>query len=261
MTVETPAAAAAIRGTDWTLTVGPDGRTALVVLEGAVELANDKGRVLVRRGEAATAAIGQAPTKTVIVSTNDREQMLYYVPLRLGFQILSTSPLSSTRQRAERARIDAIPADGRRAEDRVARAEYAFNFDGREATRAAIAEARRVPLTPAEAARLRLLEGLILATEGRYGEASATMKAARAGLDPVRRTIADYGAYYADSLGQPERATRPPTTVDSVYAAVASAYVTAFLDGIPAAIAKVRAARTAGPTTPSCRRCARSSPC
>ncbi len=123
VTVDTPAAAAAIRGTDWTMSVGPDGRTALVVLEGTVELANERGRVLVSRGEAATAAIGQAPTKTVVVSTDDREQMLYYVPLRLGFQILSTSPLSSTRQRAERARIDALPDADRSAEDRVARTD------------------------------------------------------------------------------------------------------------------------------------------
>lgn len=32
LTVDTPAAAAAIRGTDWTLTVGADGKTSLIVL-------------------------------------------------------------------------------------------------------------------------------------------------------------------------------------------------------------------------------------
>lgn len=250
VTIDTPAAAAAIRGTDWTMSVGPDGETALVVLEGKVELANDYGSVVVSPGEAATAAIGRAPTKTVVVRTDDREQMLYYVPLRLGFQILSASPLSTTRQREERARIDALPPASRSAGDLVARAEYAFNFDGREATRAAIAAARAARPDRDGEARLALLEALILAAEGAYGEASTALKAVRPRLDPQRRTIADYALYYADSLGRPERVSTPPATVDTVYAAVASAYVAAFLEGIPAAIGKVRAAEARWPDDP-----------
>ncbi len=76
------------------------------------------------------------------------------------------------------------------------------------------------------------------------------MRAAARGLDPVRRTIAAYGIYYADSLGTPQKAAPVPTGADSVYAAVASAYVTAFLDGIPAAIAKVRDAERRWPDDP-----------
>ncbi|WP_287368744.1 FecR family protein, partial [Mesorhizobium sp.] len=41
LTIDTPAAAAAIRGTDWTMTVDGNGRTSLIVLEGTVELANE----------------------------------------------------------------------------------------------------------------------------------------------------------------------------------------------------------------------------
>ena len=48
VTIETPAAAAAIRGTDWTLTVEGD-KTSLIVLEGVVELYNDFGSVSVTR--------------------------------------------------------------------------------------------------------------------------------------------------------------------------------------------------------------------
>ncbi|WP_166802536.1 FecR domain-containing protein, partial [Microvirga pakistanensis] len=79
--VKTPAAVAAIRGTDWSLSV-EGGRTSLMVLEGVVELRNAQGAVTVRQGEGAVAAIGQAPTKFVLVSPNDREQMLFYMSLR-----------------------------------------------------------------------------------------------------------------------------------------------------------------------------------
>jgi hypothetical protein len=59
LTVETPAAAAAIRGTDWTLTVKGD-QTSLIVLEGRVQLKNELGSVDVAQGEAAVATIAQA---------------------------------------------------------------------------------------------------------------------------------------------------------------------------------------------------------
>lgn len=42
--VVTPAATAAIRGTDWTLSVDAGGKTSLIVLEGLVELRNAQGR-------------------------------------------------------------------------------------------------------------------------------------------------------------------------------------------------------------------------
>ncbi len=75
--VDTPAATAAIRGTDWSLTVDAGGKTSLIVLEGVVELKNAQGSVQVRQGEGAVASIGQAPQKVVIVTPKDREQMLY----------------------------------------------------------------------------------------------------------------------------------------------------------------------------------------
>ena len=67
--VKTPAAVAAIRGTDWSLSVDGSGKTALVVLEGEVELRNAKGAVTVRQGEGALAAVGQVPTKFVLVNS------------------------------------------------------------------------------------------------------------------------------------------------------------------------------------------------
>ena len=60
--VETAAATAAVRGTDFTLSVDAGGRTSLIVLEGKVDLYNEFGSVSVSEGEAAAASIGSAPS-------------------------------------------------------------------------------------------------------------------------------------------------------------------------------------------------------
>ena len=59
MNVKTPAAVAAIRGTDWSLSVDGSGKTALVVLEGVVELRNAQGSVTVRQGDERVIARGE----------------------------------------------------------------------------------------------------------------------------------------------------------------------------------------------------------
>ena len=123
LTVETAAATAAIRGTDFTLTVDPGGRTSLVVLEGLVELSNEYGSVSVAEGEAAAASIGSAPTKIVIVNAPDREQMLFHLSLRDSFTLLPASPLPAAQMREARLRIHAIPEAQRSAEDLVQLAE------------------------------------------------------------------------------------------------------------------------------------------
>ena len=111
--MKTPAAVAAIRGTDWSLSVDGSGKTSLVVLEGVVELRNAQGSVTVRQGEGAVAAIGQKPTKFVLVSPNDREQMLFYLSLRSVFTHLPATlldgPGGSDRTRPSRG----PPARGR----------------------------------------------------------------------------------------------------------------------------------------------------
>ena len=74
ITMETPSATMSIRGTDWEVEVGPDGRTQLVVLSGTVEMANEQGAVSVGRGEAAVAEVGKAPVKLVLVRPQTRVQ-------------------------------------------------------------------------------------------------------------------------------------------------------------------------------------------
>ncbi|MCC6196587.1 MAG: FecR domain-containing protein [Burkholderiales bacterium] len=74
LNVETPAATAAIRGTDWELEVAPDGRTTLVVLSGSVDFFNAQGTLTVGRNEAAVADVGHAPVRIVLLNPRDRVQ-------------------------------------------------------------------------------------------------------------------------------------------------------------------------------------------
>ena len=74
VSVETPNATAAIRGTEWELEVDPSGKTLLAVYSGTVEFYNDQGRVLVTRNEAAIAETGKAPVKIALVNPRDRVQ-------------------------------------------------------------------------------------------------------------------------------------------------------------------------------------------
>lgn len=74
MTVETPTAIAAIRGTDWELVVDPDGTSTLTVLSGEVHFSNDQGSVSIGAGEQARAQKGVAPVKRVLQNPRDRVQ-------------------------------------------------------------------------------------------------------------------------------------------------------------------------------------------
>lgn len=78
LTLRTPSATAAIRGTEWGLRIeGSESR--IEVASGAVEFFNDHGRLLVESGQAATAQVGQAPVRVIVVDRGAREQMLYYL--------------------------------------------------------------------------------------------------------------------------------------------------------------------------------------
>lgn len=250
--VETPAAAAAIRGTDWTMTVDGDGRTSLIVLEGLVELSNAYGSVTVARGEAASAAIGQAPTKTVIVDPDDREQMLFYLSLRNGFAAMPASPLSSPDMRRERARIAALPEAERGSEDWLSLAEIALVYDGHAAAAQAAAQARAHMLSASQRARLDLVDAIMAAAEGRYVDAGRLFEKARPRLAGSRRAMAAYGGYFSRSLADPERVERPPASSEGgPYGAMMEAWTAGFLKDIPAAIEVVRRAEQRYPDDPT----------
>lgn len=74
VTVSTPNATAAIRGTDWEMEVDAEGRTRLTVLHGEVELYNAQGSVSVRDNEQAWVEKGQAPVKRLLQNPAERVQ-------------------------------------------------------------------------------------------------------------------------------------------------------------------------------------------
>ncbi|MBZ0106988.1 MAG: tetratricopeptide repeat protein [Sulfuricella denitrificans] len=74
LTMETPSATAAIRGTDWEMDVDESGKSTLTVLSGTVDFYNEQGRVTVNRNEQAIAEVGKAPVKIIISNPHDRVQ-------------------------------------------------------------------------------------------------------------------------------------------------------------------------------------------
>ncbi|WP_284126145.1 FecR domain-containing protein [Parerythrobacter aestuarii] len=110
LSVETPSATAAIRGTEWAIEAGED-LSRLQVFSGAVEFANDAGSLLVEAGQAATARRGQAPTRTVLANPAGREQMLYFVDVGDGLDILASDAPAFAEGRALLARRDWVGAE------------------------------------------------------------------------------------------------------------------------------------------------------
>ncbi|MBO0141901.1 FecR domain-containing protein [Agrobacterium sp. Ap1] len=247
--VQTPAAAAAIRGTDWTMTV--DGaRTSLSVLEGEVRLSNPQGSVDVREGEGAVASIGQAPQKVVIVDSDDREQMLFYLPAREAFRRMpaSNQPVAQMRRQADR--IVAKPAGERTTEEWVTLAETQLTLEGRPAAQRTLGALERRSLTANQKARLSLIEAIMLAEDKHYAEAAKLFDKAQRGLDAKRRGVALYGGYYARSLADPTRVEKMPRSVQGPDAAFLRAYAVGFLQDLRAAMGVLKDAERQYPDDP-----------
>lgn len=247
--VQTPAAAAAIRGTDWTMTV-EGSRTSLSVLEGEVRLSNPQGSVDVREGEGAVASIGQAPQKVVIVDSDDREQMLFYLPAREAFRRMpaSNQPVAQMRRQADR--IVAKPAGERTTEEWVTLAETQLTLEGRPATQRTLGALEGRTLTANQKARLSLIEAIMLAEDKHYAEAAKLFDKAQRGLDARRRGVALYGGYYARSLADPTRVEKMPRSVQGPDAAFLRAYAVGFLQDLRAAMGVLKDAERQYPDDP-----------
>ena len=82
--VSTPFVNAAVEGTEFLVDVGGDG-ARVVVYEGRVLAANERGEVSLAAGEAAEARAGQAPAGIVLVEPRNAVQWaVYYPPLLLA---------------------------------------------------------------------------------------------------------------------------------------------------------------------------------
>jgi len=93
LTIRTPRAAAAIRGTEINILVR-DNDAVLTVSEGAAEFSNDAGSILVNVGEEATATPGQVPTKRTLLNPEDAVQWVLYYPTRIAWHDLPLSTLT-----------------------------------------------------------------------------------------------------------------------------------------------------------------------
>jgi len=81
LTLQTPAAVAGIRGTDWDVEVDAAGRTTLTVLSGRIDLSNAWGRVELGPSEQGFAEPGKAPVKRLIVNPRERVQWVMANPV------------------------------------------------------------------------------------------------------------------------------------------------------------------------------------
>jgi len=77
---------ATIRGTEFTFAVGADQVARLAVVDGAVDFHNPQGRVTVAANEQATARLGEAPRKAVLLDPLDAVQWSLYYPDPVKYQ-------------------------------------------------------------------------------------------------------------------------------------------------------------------------------
>jgi len=80
MDIALPGANAALRGTQLLARVLPDGKSIVQVLEGNVELSNDKGKLTLAAGEAGEAVKGEAPKRTAVIEAKNILQWALYYP-------------------------------------------------------------------------------------------------------------------------------------------------------------------------------------
>lgn len=161
--LQTPAATAGIRGTDWDIEVEPGGRTLLTVLSGAVTFSNEQGTIVVGSNEAAVAEIGRAPVRIHLGQPADRVQWV---------NALVAEPL-------RHLAVDEVPAALHPARAALAARDAA-------AVRAALAAAR----AQASPAWLAVLEAAAEILAGRGDAAAQRLARTTAGADAP---VAAYG--------------------------------------------------------------------
>lgn len=102
MQVRTPAGRATITGTEYSISVDDSGRMAVLVLDGSVELTNDRGTVVAHENETAEIrAGGGPPTLSRVLNAADRVQWLAaYVPAPLRYTMNASTDVQVIVQHA-----------------------------------------------------------------------------------------------------------------------------------------------------------------
>jgi tetratricopeptide (TPR) repeat protein len=78
--IRTPTVTGAIRGTEFNISVGPDGRTTVTMIDGEVELTNSFGSLALSGGDQGVAEEGRAPVKTAVLNAVNVIQWNLYYP-------------------------------------------------------------------------------------------------------------------------------------------------------------------------------------
>ncbi len=76
----TPQTSGAIRGTEFNIEVADDGTTVVTLLDGAVDLSNERGQVSLTSGEQGIVEPGKAPVKTAVINAVNIIQWSLYYP-------------------------------------------------------------------------------------------------------------------------------------------------------------------------------------
>ncbi len=82
--VQTPTVTAAIKGTEFAVSVAENGATVITMIEGTVEASNQFGSVSVTHGEEAVTEPGKAPQRRIAVHPKDAVMWSLYYPPVLG---------------------------------------------------------------------------------------------------------------------------------------------------------------------------------
>ncbi len=90
--LQTPAAQATIRGTEFNIQVGPEGATRITLMEGNLCISNVYGEICLRPGEQGFVIPGRAPTKQILVQPDDAVQWSLYYPGIFSFRDLPLTP-------------------------------------------------------------------------------------------------------------------------------------------------------------------------
>jgi tetratricopeptide (TPR) repeat protein len=97
--VQTAAGNAAIKGTDFAISVEDDGTTTIALIDGRVQMSNTNGTTNLVSGEKGTVRPGQRPTKTALIDAVNSVQWSLYYPGVLDpdeLRIEASSPLSAS---------------------------------------------------------------------------------------------------------------------------------------------------------------------
>jgi Flp pilus assembly protein TadD len=190
--IESEYVTAAIRGTEFTVTVAGD-TTVISLLEGALECSNQYGRVELRGGEQAITRKGQAPVKQVLLNPEDAVQWSLYYPAVLDLD--DYAEVLSGASAGQKEGWRALQA-GRLDEARRAFA----GRDWRDALGRSIAEYRagRIAAATAEipgftghSAGAGLYEAALQLASGQVERAEAALDRARAALPKADPQAAD----------------------------------------------------------------------